>query len=275
MQQGFCSVSSDAGTEIIGRTDIELFGSKIGQEIRDRDLQVLSRQENYQYEEWVTNPRGGDTLLQTHKSILKNSDGTMVGLLGISRDITEEYRHVIELRESEKAFKDLANTDPLTGIPNRRLFYDLANAYFEPDDTDKKPFSLVMIDVDDFKNINDTYGHLTGDQVLIYITERLKKRLREDDLLARYAGDEFAVLLPDTDINNARITAESLRQIVHDKPFQMSDGTQVPITLSIGVSQYHNENGCEALLKKADKALYIAKEGGRNRVAVFTSDSTP
>lgn len=256
-------------TQIMGHNDLEIFGEEQGKAFRERDAHVIENRRDNLCEEWVTLPGGKRVLLHTHKTILKDGTGHIIGLLSISRDITDEHRHMMELEESEQAYKELANTDPLTGIPNRRLFFELSKKHFELTRLRNQPLSLLMIDVDDFKQINDTYGHLAGDKVLKHIVNLFRARLREKDLLARYAGDEFAVLLPDTHAEAARKTAEALQKILRETPYATVEGTEISVTLSIGVSEHRDEDICEELLQNADKALYHAKELGRNRVEVY------
>ena len=200
------------------------------------------------------------------KTLLKDENGTIIGLLSISRDMTQEYRYKTKLEESEKRYKELANTDDLTGIPNRRLFFELAREYFKTSIRQKAPLSMMMIDIDYFKAINDTYGHVVGDHVIQFVATQIKSRLRESDLVARYAGDEFVALLYNTDLEGARTIAEELRSIFVKTPFVSEEGKRVPIAISVGVVMYQGEKECESLLTRADEALYLAKRRGRNRV---------
>ena len=255
--------------QILGRNDLEIFGEEQGKAFRERDAHVIENRRDNLCEEWVSLPDGKQVLLHTHKTILKDETDNIIGLLSISRDITDEHRHMMELEESEQTYKELANTDPLTGIPNRRLFFELSKKHFELTSLRNQPLSLLMIDVDDFKRINDTYGHLVGDKVLKHIVNLFRTRLREKDLLARYAGDEFAVLLPDTHADAAQKTANALRKILRQNPYTTVTGTEISVTLSIGVSEHKDEDICEELLQNADKALYHAKELGRDRAEVY------
>ena len=125
-----------------------------------------------------------------------------------------------------------------------------------------------MMDLDQLKSVNDTYGHAVGDQVLRTLADRLSQHVREFDILCRYGGDEFALLLPETDLFMASSVAERLRASISDEPIN-TDGGPVPITISLGVTKATpNTSNLEELLKSADRALYAAKQGGRNRLEI-------
>jgi diguanylate cyclase (GGDEF)-like protein len=158
-----------------------------------------------------------------------------------------------------------AKTDHVTGIHNRRELFNLGELEFRRARRFSRPLSAIMLDIDHFKNVNDTYGHAKGDQVLFALAEFLKIHLREFDILGRYGGEEFVIVLPGADITNARNVAFRLRQGVQERP--MVNGT-VSITVSLGVAQMSEEiTDFQGLMNKADMAMYDAKRAGRNRVA--------
>ena len=254
---------------IIGRTDIELFGEERGNTIREKDRIVLDSGHDIHYEEWAVGADGQRILLHTKKTLLRDDEGNVIGLLNISRDMTQEHLYKVQVEESERRYKELANTDELTGIPNRRLFFELAREYFKIALRDETPLSLLMIDIDYFKAINDTHGHLVGDHVIAYVASLIKNRLRESDVVARYAGDEFVVMLHNTDLKNAGKIAEELRGLFVQKPFQTEEGVTIPVAISIGAVMYQGEKECEHLLTRADEALYLAKRRGRNRIELL------
>jgi diguanylate cyclase (GGDEF)-like protein len=165
------------------------------------------------------------------------------------------------LRQAERN----AHTDSLTGLGNRHWMRTMFEREVMRTAHGKKPLCLMMIDVDNFKLFNDRYGHIAGDRVLVAVAEALREYLRPTDLVARFGGDEFAVLLPDLSIRQARQTAERIRQQVAGlSPASLSTA----ITVSIGLASRIADDDVATLVQKADAAMYDAKEGGRNRVAV-------
>jgi diguanylate cyclase (GGDEF)-like protein/PAS domain S-box-containing protein len=255
-------------SNIIGLTDVDLFGDDIGAKMYKRDVNVLTTGEDEFSEEWVTYPDGRKVLLHTQRTPLVDETGKNIGLLTVSRDMTREHKFKIELERSEQRYRDLANTDDLTGVPNRRLFFELANGHFQTAQRQDLPLSLMMLDIDNFKKINDTYGHLVGDDALKHLVKVIEQRLRNSDILARYAGDEFVILLYDTDMQGAKKIAEDIRSLVEKTPF-VSDELEHKLTVSIGIVMHSGENECESLLRHADEALYLAKRRGRNAVATL------
>jgi len=183
-------------------------------------------------------------------------------------------RLLSELEEKNRELQELAYYDPLTGLPNRRFFFEHASLIFEEVKRHEKPLSLLAMDIDHFKKINDTYGHDVGDVVLKTFAGLLRGMVRQSDICARLGGEEFVVLLPNTDLEGAKVLAERIRTAVAKNPVE-HDSTVIVFTVSIGVSQYRKgmQNIYE-LIKEADIALYRAKEGGRNRVEVFIPDET-
>jgi len=173
-----------------------------------------------------------------------------------------------ELTKVNGRLQELADTDPLTGLLNRRstmVSLELELARFE---RQKTPFSLVLADIDHFKQLNDTYGHDFGDQVLVKISQIFKDNLRSLDLASRWGGEEFLIVLSGTDCTGAIEVAEKLRSIIEDLDYG-SDYSEIRTTMSFGVTCVDPDIAGEALIKRADIALYQAKDGGRNRVVAY------
>lgn len=169
---------------------------------------------------------------------------------------------------TDREIMHLAMTDSLTHIPNRRALMEWAEHALAR--RSGSPLAVLMIDVDHFKPINDTYGHQTGDEVLHKIAELLAGRLRGYDFMGRYGGEEFCVVAPDTDREGALALAESLRAIIDATPF-IAAGKQIALSVSIGVAlcQSNVTRELKEVLAESDAALYAAKQAGRNRVVCF------
>ena len=163
----------------------------------------------------------------------------------------------------------LSITDGLTGIWNRRYFQMQFRQVLAVATRFERPFSVLMLDLDHFKRVNDTFGHRRGDSVLVDFAQRVTTMVREVDTFARYGGEEFACLLSETDIQGATTTAEKIRESIRREPFGIDNGTPLHMTVSIGIASYpeHGESFV-SLIEAADKALYRAKQTGRNRVCV-------
>ena len=171
-----------------------------------------------------------------------------------------------ELAEANNRLVALASTDALTGIPNRRYFYEmLEREAARTTRTSDAVFSVAMIDIDHFKLVNDKYGHLAGDWVLRKVSERLMAHLRQSDLLGRVGGEEFAVIFISATLADAMISAERLRAAVAVSPINLNP-REISVTISLGVVQAESGETIEALMERADNLLYTAKKGGRNCV---------
>jgi diguanylate cyclase (GGDEF)-like protein len=164
----------------------------------------------------------------------------------------------------------LSYFDGLTGIANRRYFEDIAGREWRRAAREESPISLMMVDIDFFKNYNDMYGHLAGDECLQKVAKTLKEHLkRPGDMVARYGGEEFVILLPDTDAKNATTLAEGLRRRIEKLGIEHAESfVSDVVTISLGVAcVLPNENiSLSVLISNADRALYRAKKAGRNRV---------
>ncbi|MBC9249893.1 diguanylate cyclase [Pseudomonas alcaligenes] len=168
-------------------------------------------------------------------------------------------------RRYQQRIAALATTDVLTGLPNRRGFDLLASQALHEAQRNQHPLSALLIDLDLFKQLNDTHGHLAGDQVLRGFAVALQDNLRQSDIICRWGGEEFILLLKDTGASTARQLAEKIRQQTEQAVFQFN-GVNLRITTSIGLTEVHGEDSLDRLIARADRALYRAKQSGRNRV---------
>ena len=198
--------------------------------------------------------------------------------IGASDYITKPFRHrellarvgnALRIQELQEELRLLASIDPMTRLYNRRYFTTMADKILKLARREKNPLSLAILDIDRFKRINDTYGHLAGDRVITALSEKLMSRYRESDLLCRFGGEEFVILMPNTELDVAALLAERTRKEV-EKLQVPYNGKTISMTVSIGVSQVdlENEETLDPVLKRADDALYIAKKQGRNQVHI-------
>jgi diguanylate cyclase (GGDEF)-like protein len=181
----------------------------------------------------------------------------------LSTALHNSFQLARELKNAKDRYEILAQTDFLTGLNNRRAFYEHGQPLVSYCKRNARPLSAMMLDVDHFKRINDTHGHVAGDAVLHRLAQVLATNIRKSDVCGRMGGEEFAVLLPDTTIDAASSLAEKLRQAIEETPV-MHEGVQLRFTASVGVSS--DGYNIDKLLDCADSALYRAKDEGRNRV---------
>ena len=173
----------------------------------------------------------------------------------------------VEVQYHETVYSMMIN-DGLTGIHNRRFFLDSLKRELARSTRHGRPLSLLIFDIDYFKKVNDTYGHLAGDAVLRELCNRIIPSIREDEVFARYGGEEFVVILPEATKSHARLVGERIRHIVADKPVELP-GLSIPVTVSVGVAENDDNQNMtvEQLISQADAKLFEAKRAGRNQVA--------
>jgi len=195
--------------------------------------------------------------------------------LGGEDVIFATFNNISERKKTERLLEVAATTDDLTGILNRRAFIERANAERERANRSKAPLCLLMIDIDHFKKVNDTHGHDVGDLALKELVRIVGKDLRSSDLLGRLGGEEFALLLPETDITGAEILANRIRSHVKNNQMPLSTGGALTMTISGGLVCWPEDQDYTTTLKVADELLYAAKDGGRNQIKVMTSCAIP
>jgi two-component system cell cycle response regulator len=176
-------------------------------------------------------------------------------------------RYALELRQSVSNTMALAVTDDMTGLYNRRYFDRHLGVMLGKAQAQERDMAVMLLDIDHFKTVNDTHGHDIGDAVLKEFSLRLKRNIRGVDLACRFGGEEFVVLMPDTDFRQAEAVAERVREAVADRGFEVGTARPLTVTVSVGVTlQESLADTPETLIKRADVALYRAKREGRNRV---------
>ena len=243
---------------------------------RDADLQTLYHQHarrndndaGLRAENWCDMPRvGRRRYLAADASPIFDAEGKLVAVAETLRDVTDEKR-------AQVALEQLATRDGLTGLANRRCFDDTLLAEWQRAQRHQQPLSLLMVDVDNFKQYNDAYGHLGGDECLQRIACAVSSEMRANDLVARYGGEEFGVILPNQSLKGAAIVAERIRCRVEQLHLPNLGSQKHVVTVSIGAATALAAPGTDPsqLVATADSALYRAKHMGRNRISLPEPD---
>uniref|UniRef100_Q47C76 Sensor protein FixL n=1 Tax=Dechloromonas aromatica (strain RCB) TaxID=159087 RepID=Q47C76_DECAR len=246
--------------QVLGKTDAEIFPAAAAEAYRRVDLEVMASGHTVEAEEKLHKGQGEAFFLSV-KFPTRNSSNEITGICGISTDITP-------IKHYQKELERLSQFDELTNLFNRRHFFSLAKHELNRSSRYRSKLSVMMLDIDHFKRINDGHGHKTGDLVLANIGKQIGDSLRDSDIAGRMGGEEFAILLPETDLEQASIMAERLRKQVAETWLDIGDGRTLNCTLSIGLATKSDQQiDLENLLHQADTALYAAKNSGRNKVS--------
>jgi len=221
------------------------------QSVQEKLLHILSSMDTFQSAE-----EGRQGSLEEQMQVLINRVESM------EQQSTNFKQHLEEQRKQSLL-------DSLTELPNRAAYEEVTQAEYARWKRYGQPLSIVIADIDFFKKVNDTYGHIAGDKVLKVVARTMNLEMRETDFIARYGGEEFVILMPETPMNAASIGADKVRLAVANCPFHFKD-KKVPITISLGIAEFTGDDTIETAFQRADKALYAAKEKGRN--CIVTSD---
>jgi diguanylate cyclase (GGDEF)-like protein len=228
--------------------------------------------------------------LKSHLTLPLAVEGEIIGCISLNSDQPNAfdaqdlqflsvigYQMAATLKHFQRfsSIKNIALYDTLTGLYNRRYFEERLGVETQKSFYSGTPLSLVMVDIDHFKKVNDTFGHTGGDQVLCKTSSLLKNSIRKKDTVARYGGEEFILILPEAGLEESFIIAERIRRLVENTFFEIGQA-QVNLTISMGISNFpsHRAKSKEELVRMADQALYDAKRGGRNKVCIFTGKLT-
>lgn len=256
-------------SEIIGKTDFDFVASDLAQFFRDNDKTAMLLGKPRNNEEYLKFADGSyEGMFEVTKVPMRDATGNINGLLGIARDITERKRY-------EERLEALANYDPLTGLANRVLLQSHLQNAIDKAKRDQNQIALMMFDLDRFKDINDSYGHSAGDELLQAVSKRFSMRLREGDMISRLGGDEFAIVIESiVRPEDAGKLAEAMISTLSQE-YRLSSGALIHIGSSVGIAVFP-ENGKDAsmLLQHADAALYKAKSEGRGVYRYYTDELT-
>ena len=261
----FTRITGYAPEEVIGKNPSILKSGEHSEEFYKDLWSTIQKGEVWRGE--MTNRRKDGSLYWEYQTItpVKDENGTITHFVAIKENVTER-------KQAEQELERLAMTDPLTGLANRRTFFDQAREFFNYAPHPVSQLSVFMLDIDQFKNVNDQFGHAVGDEVLQEIANRLSRSLRPGDLIGRYGGEEFAVLLPRTESKTAVQIAERLRLTIANSPIETQQGN-LSVTISVGISRSGEvATSLDDLLRYADEALYEAKRTGRNRCVTHSTN---
>jgi diguanylate cyclase (GGDEF)-like protein len=270
-----------APEDVIGKNLYERF-SELPRVWLERKLRGVFLLKNFAFTSWRQRPYlfrfddhrpltgGSEPMRQDCAFIPLVHDGSVRAVSIVIIDATDTYESETRLDQTLAALAAQSERDSLTGVYNRRKLAEVLEVEISRARRYTHDLSAMILDIDHFKRVNDTHGHLIGDEVIKYVAETSVRTLRNTDFLARYGGEEFVALLPVEGLPGAMIAAERVREAVA-RPFSASNGTPLSITISVGVTCLRPDTAdAKALLGEADQALYASKEGGRNRVTSFT-----
>ncbi len=261
--RSFASQYGIGQKEWIGRADHDVLPNEIADRFRESDRLALDRGEVIEAVEQSRNSDGAILNLKTLRFTYKDADGRTM-LAGVAIDITEEVKQQEALAEANLKLELLATTDSLTGLSNRRVFETQAAIEFSIATRKNRPLCLLIMDVDNFKQRNDAFGHAAGDEALRLLGEVLLETCRAGDLAARLGGEEFGFLLPETDVEAALAFAERIQSRLREIPCGPPD-----LTVSIGIAARSEKTETwERLASRADAAMYEAKQTGKSRAVI-------
>jgi diguanylate cyclase (GGDEF)-like protein/PAS domain S-box-containing protein len=272
--QGRLTFMNPEAQRLLGWTEAELLGREVHEVIHFQkdgtplqatecpELQAITCGGIVRHEEDVFKRKDGTLFPVALVATPLLEDGRVAGSVAAFHDITDRKKVAEELKLLNDILAHRANTDPLTGISNRLKFNEILNIELQRAKRFDTPLSLIMFDVDHFKEINDTFGHHTGDEVLRDLTKLVAQYVRSHDLFARWGGEEFMIMVTNTAADNARHFAEKLRLTIESRRFP---GVQ-QVTCSFGVAQLGSDDNDDRFTQRVDRALYLAKAQGRNRV---------
>lgn len=229
----------------------------------------------YETEEFRENAQGEGKWLYLTAAPLLSREGELIGAIETIQDVTERRLAEESLRQSEERYRHLSVTDSLTQLYNARHFKTTLDQEMLRAQRYRRPLVLVIADVDNFKSINDTYGHAEGDRVLEALAEVIKNTLRSSDTAYRYGGEEFAILMPEVSAAEGAVVADRLRAEFAGVPLNMPDGAVIRVSISVGLTQFQPGDDARSLFCRADSGMYLAKQRGKNCVMIAEAPSGP
>ncbi len=265
-------------TAMVGKSDFDYFPAEFAQVAYDGEQEIIKTGIPVvgNIEQW-DKPDGSTIWFSASKYPLYDNEGTIIGTWGTSRNITplklaEKQLHIAnqKLQDANLQLESISIRDNLSGLFNQRHFYERLNIAKALESREKEnkglgAFSIILLDIDHFKHINDTYGHAAGDEVIRLVSKKIKQSIRMSDACFRHGGDEFSLLLPGTDLDAARVVAEKLRILIQEMPILL-EANELHITASLGVATSDETDSVERMVRIADERMYLSKNNGRNQV---------
>lgn len=252
--------------EMIGKHYLELLHPGMHEEAAKFFSSQFAQKIQNTYSEYPVIKKDGNVIWLGQNTQLISDNGKVTGFQAVSRDITERRKLEKELRESEERYRDLSIIDDLTQLYNSRYFYYQLKMEIDRLERHDYPLALLLLDLDDFKIFNDTYGHIEGDQVLLRLGQVIKKCLRKEDSAYRYGGEEFTIILPMTTKEEGAVTAERIREEFKKENFSPVRERNVNLTVSIGLAQYKKQEEMRAFVNRVDHLMYRSKKNGKDRI---------
>jgi diguanylate cyclase (GGDEF)-like protein/PAS domain S-box-containing protein len=273
-ENGYFTFVNPAVIRITGYEEEEIIGKQytilIRPDMRDEAMKFFGRQFvkgiKNTYSEYPMLTKEGHELWFGQNTQLIVEDGNVTGFQAVARDITERKEVEAQLKNSEKRYRELSIVDDLTQLYNSRHFYFQLKIELDRSNRYKQPLTLLLLDLDNFKQFNDAYGHIEGDQVLMRLGQVVKRCLRETDFAYRYGGEEFTILLPMTTSEDGAVTAERIRTEFKKENFSPAPSRDVHVTVSIGLAQYKPQEDMKAFVHRVDQLMYQGKKSGKDRV---------
>ena len=217
--------------------------------------------------------------VQNKTTKLKNGKDILVSIamdISVQKEVQSHFittqvkliQQTEKLKKAQEELKLLASIDPMTKLFNRRYFTEMSKSILDLAKRNKTDTAIIMLDIDKFKSVNDEHGHKVGDDIIIKLALKLQECSRKSDIVSRWGGEEFLILLPDTNAEGSMIIAQKIRKSIEEIVINLTNAKKIQFTVSIGVSQVNNKlnNDMEATINRADEALYMAKNNGRNMV---------
>ncbi len=262
---------AETPAHLIGKSDADFFPESLAKQKRQDEIAIMQTGiPIIDKLEQGLNANGEILILSTSKYPLYDYDGKIIGTWGTSRDVTKLVKAEEALAKANAKLQALSLIDDLTGLYNQRHFYNILETTINLF-TRKRlsgfsgDFCLIFLDIDDFKRINDIYGHVIGDAALRFVSGHILAHTRTTDTSFRYGGDEYAVILPNTKLSEGKKIAEIFRAVIDNSPLAI-DNNSIHLTISLGIVAFNNETIASNMVEKADAKLYQAKHEGKNLV---------